>query len=241
MVNVGAALASALPVVKASLQLRQGEVTAYDTATRTVTLLVSADLDSTTISDIPYLESYTPIVGDTVWLFRNGTDLIVLGVLSSIGDRLPLYSYLAGGFSSVRSTSAEVRQTGLPNITVTLAANHLLKAVCEGRTYTGGPGVVHGDVIIRGISGGTVAVAGGGTLIRKHSVFLTGTGDGQSPGYHMEGMFTVSTTGTYSIGVYVDNTGASGGGDFGLSAADGLTLWVEDLGPTSNAVVPQIP
>lgn len=240
MVNVGKALADALPVTKPGLQLRQGVVTAFDAPTYTVTLNVSNDLDSITISDIPYLESYTPIVGDTVWLFRNGTDLIVLGVLSSVVDRLPLYSTLAGGFGTVPSTTAEVRQTGLSGIAVTLPSGHLFKAVCEGRSYTSSP-VTHGDVILRGISGGTVAAAGGGTLIRKHAVFLSGTGDGQSPGFHFEGLFTVSTTGTYTIGLYLERTGASSGGDFRLSASDFLSLWVEDLGPSTNALVVQIP
>jgi hypothetical protein len=45
-----------------------------------VTVRISGD--STNISGVRYLSSYTPTVDDVVWILINGGDLIVLGELA---------------------------------------------------------------------------------------------------------------------------------------------------------------
>lgn len=61
----------------APAQLRQGTVAAYDVGTGTASVFLSADL--TQIDGCLVVGPDIPRIGDVVWLFKNGTDLLVLG------------------------------------------------------------------------------------------------------------------------------------------------------------------
>lgn len=74
-----AALADTAP--DPAVKLRQGVVQAVTGETVTVTIGGS----ETPVTGFKHLASYTPVVGDTVWLATDGRDWIVLGTLGS-GD-----------------------------------------------------------------------------------------------------------------------------------------------------------
>lgn len=63
--------------VAAPLQARQGTVAAYDVATGTVSVFLSADL--TQIDGCKVIGPDMPRLNDVVWLLKSGTDLLVLG------------------------------------------------------------------------------------------------------------------------------------------------------------------
>ena len=72
-----------LPSVRIeSPQLRQGVITAYDVATRTCSAQLGGDT-TTTIDGVAVLEDVLPIVGSTVWMLQNPTDLMVIGALAN--------------------------------------------------------------------------------------------------------------------------------------------------------------
>jgi hypothetical protein len=60
--------------------IRKGTITAYNPTADppSVDLTISGD-DTTTISAVRYLDSYSPVVGDTVLIVKQGTDIVVLG------------------------------------------------------------------------------------------------------------------------------------------------------------------
>jgi hypothetical protein len=49
-----------------------------------VDLTISGD-DSATISSVRYIDSYSPVVGDTVLIIKQGTDIVVLGQINDTG------------------------------------------------------------------------------------------------------------------------------------------------------------
>lgn len=59
------------------VRLRQGVVDTVDAGSATVDVTVGGS--STVITDVNYLDSYTPTAGDTVWILSNGPDLLVIG------------------------------------------------------------------------------------------------------------------------------------------------------------------
>lgn len=74
-------LASLLaPDRKVDLQLRQGVVYSVEYGTITVQLSGSP----LPIGNIRYLNSYVPVVGESVWLIKNGPDLIAIGHVADL-------------------------------------------------------------------------------------------------------------------------------------------------------------
>jgi hypothetical protein len=67
--------------------IRKGVITASNpTATPpSVDLTISGD-DSATISAVRYIDSYSPVVGDTVLIIKQGTDIVVLGQINDSGS-----------------------------------------------------------------------------------------------------------------------------------------------------------
>lgn len=60
--------------------IRKGTITAFNPTNTppSVDLTLSGD-DTTTVSAVRYLDSYSPVVGDTVLIVKQGTDIVVLG------------------------------------------------------------------------------------------------------------------------------------------------------------------
>lgn len=79
----------------AALRLRQGTVTAAAPASRTATITLGGDTTSP-IPGVACMGTYHPVVGDTVWVAVNGTDLLILGSLT--GELTP-YTPTLGGFT----------------------------------------------------------------------------------------------------------------------------------------------
>lgn len=68
--------------VMPDLQLRQAVVATVDATGRTLGVQIGGS--TTTVAGVKFLQSYWPVVGDTVWLLSRGPDRIVLGALSSL-------------------------------------------------------------------------------------------------------------------------------------------------------------
>lgn len=60
--------------------IRKGSILSHDSAGTppTVGIAISGDT-TTTIPGVRYLDSYTPVIGHTVLLIKQGTDMVVLG------------------------------------------------------------------------------------------------------------------------------------------------------------------
>lgn len=65
----------------AVLVLRQAVVASH-TAGPPASVGITLGGSSTVVTGVRYLASYTPADGDTVWVLRNGGDLLVLGKLA---------------------------------------------------------------------------------------------------------------------------------------------------------------
>lgn len=63
------------------LDLRQGTVIATH-AGPPLSIDVSLGGSPVTIPNVRYLSSYTPTIGDTIWAFKKGKDILVLGDLA---------------------------------------------------------------------------------------------------------------------------------------------------------------
>jgi len=62
------------------LRLRQGKVTAVNTSPNSVDVVIAGDPN--VLPSVKYLNSYTPIVNDIIFLISSGSDLLVLGDLA---------------------------------------------------------------------------------------------------------------------------------------------------------------
>jgi hypothetical protein len=79
-----------------SAQLRQGVITAIDVSTETCSLNFSGDMTNVVVG-VSTLHSYAPLIGDVVWILKNGSDLLVIGpVASSPGYQWTPISYPTG-------------------------------------------------------------------------------------------------------------------------------------------------
>lgn len=66
--------------------IRKGTITASNPTNTPpdVSLTISGD-DTTTVDAVRYLDSYSPVVGDTVLIIKQGTDIVVLGQINDGG------------------------------------------------------------------------------------------------------------------------------------------------------------
>lgn len=66
--------------------IRKGTITAanFTASPPSVDLTISGD-DTATISAVRYIDSYSPVVGDTVLIIKQGTDIVVLGQINDSG------------------------------------------------------------------------------------------------------------------------------------------------------------
>lgn len=92
--------------------LRQGMVSAVDTATNTIS--VKWGNASTASPRQKYLSSYAPVVGDAVWGVRDGDDVVVMGTLgptASMPDTSSFVHVLTNA-SAVVPSAVSTRLTG---------------------------------------------------------------------------------------------------------------------------------
>ncbi len=61
--------------IDAAAVIRFGSVTAVSTGTKTLT----ATMNGVTLRKVPYMKSYTPTVGDVVWLLHQNSTVIAIG------------------------------------------------------------------------------------------------------------------------------------------------------------------
>ena len=59
------------------LRLRQGYVASHDSGAKTIGVRIAGD--SNILPGVRYLKSYSPTVGDTIWLLNSGADLLAIG------------------------------------------------------------------------------------------------------------------------------------------------------------------
>lgn len=58
-----------------SATLRFGTVTAVQTTPKTITCTLAGE----TLRGVPYMASYSPTIGDVVWLLHQGSTLVAIG------------------------------------------------------------------------------------------------------------------------------------------------------------------
>lgn len=166
--------------------IRKGTITASNpTATPpSVDLTLSGD-DTTTVSAVRYIDSYSPVVGDTVLIIKQGTDIVVLGQINDTGvgaDNGWQTPSLGSGFSNNGNSNGNpayrlvvdngdlkvqwkgsVAKTGTATALCTLAAPYLpasKRSIITARDPGGGSNVVQLDFN----TDGTVVVVGGTTV-----------------------------------------------------------------------------
>lgn len=64
----------------AGIGIRQGKVTAYNGTTKRASITIGGS--ETVLTGIRHMDSYTPVVGHSVLVVVNGTDLWILGRLA---------------------------------------------------------------------------------------------------------------------------------------------------------------
>ena len=77
MASIAKKLAKVLRNPEGYARRRQAVIGTYDAGTDTVSLTLGGD--TTLLTGIDYLGSYTPLAGETVWVSQVGSDLLVLG------------------------------------------------------------------------------------------------------------------------------------------------------------------
>lgn len=79
--------------------IRKGIITSFESggSPPTVTLNISGDT-TTSIAGVRFIDSYTPVVGDTVLILKQGADIMVLGHIAEAGSTWT-QATLASGFS----------------------------------------------------------------------------------------------------------------------------------------------
>jgi hypothetical protein len=131
----------------AAVRLRQGTVTAASAANviaGVCSITLGGDTE-TTIAGVACLSSYTPLVGDTVWVAVNGTDLMVIGRVGS-SDQVAYAE--ASGSQTVTVTAANngsatvtfadaTRFTVTPRIIVSCSGTTFWVPFSSGASTTG--------------------------------------------------------------------------------------------------------
>lgn len=59
------------------LRLRQAQVIDKHTTPKYIDIQIAGDTN--TLPQVKYLNSYTPNIGDTVWVITNGADILCIG------------------------------------------------------------------------------------------------------------------------------------------------------------------
>lgn len=166
--------------------IRKGTITASNPTASppNVSLTISGD-DTTTIDAVRYIDSYSPVVGDTVLIIKQGTDIVVLGQINDSGvgaDNGWQTPTLGSGFSNNGNSNGNpsyrlvldngdlkvqwkgsVAKTGTATALCTLAAPYLpasKRSMLTGRDPGGGSVAVQLDFN----TDGTVVVVGGTTV-----------------------------------------------------------------------------
>jgi hypothetical protein len=64
-----------------TLRLRQAYVVALYTSPKRLDIQIAGDTN--TLPSVKYLDSYTPTVGDTIFILTNGSDILCLGDIAT--------------------------------------------------------------------------------------------------------------------------------------------------------------
>lgn len=134
------------PVRSPTLELRQGQISAVDSANQRVSITLGGG--STVIPSVSHLASYLPLVGDTCWVLVNGPDLFVLDRRSAPGQPVagPFgHAGRTGGFQSFGQVTLSAAQQSGGGIVYTSSSGTGLRVPYTGlydvriRGYFTGP------------------------------------------------------------------------------------------------------
>jgi hypothetical protein len=183
-------------------QLRQGVVTAINAPDNSCTMFLSGDT-SVAVPGIKCFTSYQPVVGDTLWVAKQGSDMIALGKVgigtnvaySQIQGNPTLMLLTTGGFTTIggSSTSTLTKRFSTSNLVVAATctgwsnatgAQLQLGVKIDSTVYTvgvypfdlltiGGGGSGTANFTERGVATGSIVVPG--LAAGNHSVTLQAT------------------------------------------------------------------
>lgn len=109
-------LAQLLSTISPGVQMRQGTVTNYNGGSIDVTI------NDTLLTSIPYLDSYIPVVGDTVMLLQAGATWLTIGRAGTGTPQLaPVAQSIATKESTTSSTYTDLSTFG-PSATIIVPA-----------------------------------------------------------------------------------------------------------------------
>jgi hypothetical protein len=146
-------------------QLRAGVITAINASDNSCSLNLSGDT-TTVVSGVKCLLSYQPVVGDTIWLVKSGSDLIGLGKvgLSTAGAFAQAQNFVTA--SNVISTAGVFFDLSSTPNSVTMTKRFSTSNLFVNLSITGYADVISGGMIAAIQIGGTDYVCGSITLDR---------------------------------------------------------------------------
>jgi hypothetical protein len=191
-------------------QLRQGVVTDINAAGNTCTLTLSGDT-ANPVTGVKCLSYYQPVVGDTIWCMKQGTDILGLGRID-IGTNT-VYGQLQGfcsSFALLTSSSFVALPTAINTVSVTkryaTSVLNVQMAVTGWANATGAQlqcavNILGTNYVVGGVSFDIQTIGGGGSGTTNFTQRCTATGSIVIPSL---------ASGTYTLGITVRNASATG-------------------------------
>jgi hypothetical protein len=146
-------------------QLRQGVITAINAGDNSCSLNLSGDV-TTTVAGVKCLLSYQPVVGDTIWLVKSGSDMIGLGKvgLSTAGAFAQAQNFVTAS-NVISSAGVFFDLSSTPN-SVTMTKRFSTSNLFVNLSITGYADVISGGMIAAVQIGATDYVCASITLDR---------------------------------------------------------------------------
>lgn len=147
-------------------QLRQGVITAINAGDNSCSLNLSGDT-TTVVASVKCLLSYQPVVGDTIWLVKSGSDLIGLGRVGlSTAGAYGQASNVVSSNNVITSTAGFFNLVSTPN-SVTLTKRFSTSNLFVNLSVTGWADVTSGGMTTAVSIGGVDYICGSITLDRR--------------------------------------------------------------------------
>jgi hypothetical protein len=207
-------------------QLRQGVVVAINAPDNSCSMYLSGDT-STVVPGIKCLNSFQPTVGDTMWIVKSGSDMIVLGKVN-IGTNTA-FAQIRGNLTGVMllTTGGFASLSASPNSgTLTKrysTSNLVVSATVTGWANTTGAQLQMGVNIL-----GTVYTVG----TYPFDIQTIGGGGSGTTNFTQRGVATGSTVipglgaGSYTVTMQVTN--GSGAGTIQINTGDWYSMTVTE-------------
>lgn len=147
-------------------QLRQGVITAISASDNTASMYLSGDT-SQVVTGVHFLNNFQPTVGDTVFVLKNGTDVIGLGKVGT--GTFTAYGQAQNVVTAnnvITSTAGFFNLSSSPN-SVTLTKRFSTSNLFVNLSVTGWADVISGGMTVAVNIGGTDYICGSITLDRR--------------------------------------------------------------------------